>query len=67
MLDPDNCVIPLNDPDEHGHVERRRDPEDRHRDLVQIIPAGEKALAIAEAKLETLEDEGPSPGEATCE
>ena len=57
MLDPNNCVILLNDLDEHGYVERRRDPEDRRRHLVEITPAGEKALAIAEAKLETLEDE----------
>lgn len=57
MLDPNNCVILLNDLDEHGYVERRRDPEDRRRHLVEITPAGEKALARAEAKLETLEDE----------
>ncbi len=57
MLDPNNCVILLNDLDEHGYVERRRDPEDRRRHLVEITPAGEKALARAEMKLETLEDE----------
>jgi DNA-binding MarR family transcriptional regulator len=57
MLDPNNCVILLNDLDEHGYVERRRDPEDRRRHLVEITPAGLKALDKAEMKLETLEDE----------
>ena len=66
MLDPNNCVILLNDLDEDGYVERRRDPEDRRRHLVEITPAGLKALERAEQKLETLEEEvlgGLSPGE----
>jgi DNA-binding MarR family transcriptional regulator len=57
MLDPNNCVILLNDLDEHGYVERRRDPEDRRRHLVEITPGGLKALEKAEMKLETLEDQ----------
>jgi DNA-binding MarR family transcriptional regulator len=57
MLDANNCVILLNDLDEHGFVERRRDPEDRRRHLVEITAAGERALALAEAKLESLEDQ----------
>ena len=57
MLDPNNCVLLLNELDEHGYVERRRDPEDRRRHIVEITPAGMKALAKAEEKLETLEDE----------
>jgi DNA-binding MarR family transcriptional regulator len=57
MLDPNNCVLLLNDLDEHGYVERRRDPEDRRRHIVEITPAGLKALAKAEDKLETLEEE----------
>ena len=57
MLDPNNCVILLNDLDECGYVERRRDPADRRRHLVQITPAGSEALKAAEAKLDSLGDE----------
>jgi DNA-binding MarR family transcriptional regulator len=56
MLDANNCVLLLNDLDEAGYVERRRDPEDRRRHLVDITAAGLRALEEAEAKLETLED-----------
>lgn len=57
MLDANNCVILLNDLDEHGYIERRRDPTDRRRHLVEITPAGVEALKAAEGKLETLEEE----------
>lgn len=57
MLDANNCVILLNDLDELGYVERRRDPSDRRRHLVEITPAGVAALKEAEGKLESLEDE----------
>ncbi|MET0557894.1 MAG: MarR family winged helix-turn-helix transcriptional regulator [Solirubrobacterales bacterium] len=57
MLDPNNCVLLLNDLDEAGWVERRRDPADRRRHLVEITPAGLRALEEAEGKLESLEDE----------
>lgn len=57
MLDANNCVILLNDLDEHGYVERRRDPTDRRRHLVEITPAGVEALEEAERQLETLEAE----------
>jgi DNA-binding MarR family transcriptional regulator len=56
-LDKNNCVILLNDLEEDGYVERRRDPTDRRRHIVEVTPAGEKALERAEVKLETLEDE----------
>jgi DNA-binding MarR family transcriptional regulator len=57
MLDPNNCVILLNDLDERGYVERRRDPTDRRRHLVEITPEGTRALDEAEAKLDSLEGE----------
>ncbi len=57
MLDANNCVILLNDLDEQGYVERRRDPADRRRHLVEITPAGIEALQEAEGKLAGLEDE----------
>ena len=57
MLDPNNCVLLLNDLDDSGFVERRRDPADRRRHIVQITPEGLRALEEAEAKLEALEEE----------
>jgi MarR family transcriptional regulator, temperature-dependent positive regulator of motility len=56
-LDANNCVLLLNELDDHGFVERKRDPQDRRRHIVVITPAGGKALAKAEAKLEELEGE----------
>ena len=57
MLDPNNCVILLNDLEEFGYVERRRDPIDRRRHIVEMTDAGRSALEHAEEKLETLEDQ----------
>jgi DNA-binding MarR family transcriptional regulator len=57
MLDPNNCVILLNDLEESGYVERRRDPTDRRRHMVEMTAAGRRALEHAEVKLETVEDE----------
>jgi len=57
MVDPNNCVLLLNDLDDRGYVERQRDPKDRRRHIVVITPAGQKALSKAEAKLEALEGE----------
>jgi len=57
MVDSNNCVLLLNELDDHGYVERKRDPADRRRHIVVITPAGAKALKRAEAKLEELEGE----------
>ena len=57
MVDPNNCVLLLNELDDRGYVERQRDPKDRRRHIVVITAAGQKALAKAEAKLEALEGE----------
>jgi DNA-binding MarR family transcriptional regulator len=57
MVDPNNCVLLLNELDDRGFVERQRDPKDRRRHIVVITSAGQKALAKAEAKLEALEGE----------
>jgi DNA-binding MarR family transcriptional regulator len=56
-LDPNNCVLLLNDMEAAGHVRRVRDPEDRRRHIVELTPAGAKALAHAERAMEDLEDE----------
>ena len=57
MIDPNNCVLLLNDLDDRGYVERQRDPRDRRRHIVVITADGRKALDKAEAKLEALEGE----------
>ena len=57
MLDANNCVLLLNELDDAGYVERRRDPQDRRRHIVEITPTGEAALAEGERRLEDLEDE----------
>lgn len=57
MLDANNCVLLLNELDEAGYVERRRDPEDRRRHIVEITDAGLAALADSERRLDDLEDE----------
>ena len=56
-LDANNCVILLNDLEEDGFVERRRDPSDRRRHLVEMTSDGERALERAEERLETLEEQ----------
>src|SRR6185312_16487737 len=43
MVDSNNCVLLLNELDDHGYVERKRDPQDRRRHIV-VITAGTKAL-----------------------
>jgi DNA-binding MarR family transcriptional regulator len=57
MLDPNNCVILLNDLEEDGYIERRRDPTDRRRHMVEMTPAGARALKRAEVNLETIEND----------
>jgi DNA-binding MarR family transcriptional regulator len=60
-LDPNNCVLLLNDMEAAGHVRRVRDPEDRRRHIVELTPAGAKALAKAERAMEDLEEEVLGP------
>ena len=56
-LDPNNCVLMLNDLEDAGHVERRRDPVDRRRHIVEMTPSGHKAMLQAERAMETLEED----------
>ena len=56
-LDPNNCVLMLNDLEDAGHVERRRDPSDRRRHIVEMTPAGHKAMLHAERAMESLEED----------
>jgi DNA-binding MarR family transcriptional regulator len=56
-LDPNNCVLLLNEMEEMGYVERRRDPADRRRHVVDITDEGRVALERAERAQETIGDE----------
>ena len=56
-LDPNNCVLLLNEMEAAGHIRRVRDPQDRRRHIVELTPEGKKALARAERAMEDLEEE----------
>ena len=56
LLDANNCVLLLNGIEDAGWAERRRDPDDRRRHVVQITDAGREALERAEQALDDLED-----------
>jgi DNA-binding MarR family transcriptional regulator len=56
-LDPNNCVLLLNVLENGRLAERRRDPSDRRRHIVELTPAGRQALERADRALESVEDE----------
>jgi len=56
-IDANNLVLLLNQLEQAGHVRRSRDPDDRRRHLVELTPAGRRALERAERAQETIEDE----------
>ncbi|MHB1808447.1 MAG: MarR family winged helix-turn-helix transcriptional regulator [Solirubrobacteraceae bacterium] len=56
-MDANNLVLLLNEMEDAGHVERRRDPADRRRHLVEITPAGRRALEKAERAQESIEED----------
>jgi DNA-binding MarR family transcriptional regulator len=56
-MDANNVVLLLNELEQLGHVTRLRDPSDRRRHLVQLTPAGAKALSLAEHAQEAIEDD----------
>jgi DNA-binding MarR family transcriptional regulator len=57
MVDANNCVLLLNELEDAGWVERRRDPADRRRHVVELTDGGRLALARAREAQEALEDE----------
>ena len=56
-MDANNCVLMLNDLESEGYIERRRDPADRRRHIVELTRDGHKAMLSAERALESLEDD----------
>jgi DNA-binding MarR family transcriptional regulator len=56
-MDANNVVLLLNEIEQLGYVTRLRDPHDRRRHLVQLTPAGLKALGAAERAQEAIEDD----------
>ena len=60
-LDPNNCVLLLNEMEAAGHVRRVRDQADRRRHIVELTDAGREALARSDAALNTVEDEVLGP------
>jgi DNA-binding MarR family transcriptional regulator len=65
-MDSNTGVLVLNDLEDLEYVERRRDPADRRRHIVEITRAGVEALGRAEVAQESIEDEileGLNPAE----
>jgi DNA-binding MarR family transcriptional regulator len=56
-IDANNCVLLLNDLEALHYVERRRDPIDRRRHLVELTTEGRVALERAELAQGSVEDE----------
>jgi DNA-binding MarR family transcriptional regulator len=54
-LDPNNCVLLLNEMEAAGHVRRLRDPADRRRHIVEITAEGVRAVARADEALNEVE------------
>jgi DNA-binding MarR family transcriptional regulator len=56
-LDANNCVLLLNELEDMGYIERRRDPADRRRHVVELTNEGLAALERAERAQESIGDE----------
>ena len=56
-MDSNTGVLVLNDLEDLEYAERRRDPADRRRHLVDITDAGVEALERAESAQGSIEDE----------
>jgi MarR family transcriptional regulator, temperature-dependent positive regulator of motility len=64
-LDPNNCVLLLNEMEAAGHVRRLRDPADRRRHIVEMTDEGKRAVARSDEALN--EVEGQVLGNLTAE
>lgn len=57
MMDPNNCVLLLNELEAMGYVERRRDAEDRRRHIVELTSEGRAAFKAGVQAREAVEDD----------
>jgi DNA-binding MarR family transcriptional regulator len=57
LMDDNTIVLLLNELEAAGFSVRRRDPGDRRRHIVEIPPAGRRAIERAEKAQEGIEDE----------
>ena len=56
-MDPNSCVLLLNELEDLGYVARVRDSADRRRHVVELTGEGRAALERADRARESLEDE----------
>jgi len=56
-VDANYMVLMLNDLESSGYVERRRDPADRRRHIVELTELGIEAISRAERAMDEMEDE----------
>ena len=61
FMDANSVVLILNELEAAQYSIRRRDPNDRRRHIVEVTPAGRRALERADKARETLEDEVLQP------
>ncbi|MGH2972302.1 MAG: MarR family winged helix-turn-helix transcriptional regulator [Gaiellaceae bacterium] len=61
QFDPSQLVAMLDGLEERGLIERRRDPNDRRRQMVSLTPAGKRQLAAFRKLAQRIEDEFLAP------
>jgi DNA-binding MarR family transcriptional regulator len=57
VMDPNNCVILLNELESLGYAERTRDPIDRRRHIVGLTDAGREVFQRSVRAREQIEDD----------
>jgi len=57
VMDPNNCVILLNELEAMGYATRRRDPTDRRRHIVELSDAGREVFERGVRAREAIEDD----------